>query len=446
MRKKIAILVAFIGIFMSLLIFRPWEPEPERGPRFIDRLPDADVIGKSNVLDLTRALSSSMYYYRIPFREFLSPEFILSQGKAFGIDFQESAFFFADEKDWEIQSFGILFKISDSSSVHTGINRLENLIDLEDTLVYNRTVYKYRKQGIYFAYGKDWLLVYQGKSFKRTYHDILFAKNNEIPPKWRVFLNQESNTGHRIIAQATTENLAENGIESVLVSVTNDSSSLTLNAQINQLDTLAFQIKKSGWNYLPQEFTRTNASIHYDVGRLRNNPNDPIIRLLTKLGEKINFPVNDLMNAWEGNVAFRQGGIERIQEKYIESELDENFNVSEVVRYKTVKVPGYSVYLSMNATNRQLIGKLLNKGIMTKQEGKYRMLFSPPLQMNQTDTSLMFHTSKSLPILHPSSQNEILFTHKKTPYLIYLDSTSVKTLYGRLQIPLDKIISDNISL
>lgn len=446
MRKKIGILAAFVGIFVALLFFRPWEPEPQRGPRFIDRLPDADIIGKSNVLDLTRALSSSMYHYRIPFREFLSPEFILSQGKAFGIDFQESAFFFADEKDWEIQSFGILFKISDSSSVHTGINRLENLIDLKDTVVYNRTVYKYREQGLYFAYGKDWLLVYQGKNFKRTYHDILFAKTNEIPPKWRTFLKQKPNTGYGIIAQATTESLAENGIESILISVTNDSSSLTLNAQVNQFDTLAFQIKKSGWNYLPQKFTRTNASIHYDIERLRNNPNDPIIRLLTKLGEKINFPVNDFMNAWEGNVAFRQGGIERVQEKYIESELDENFNVSEVVKYKTVRVPGYSVYLSMNPTNRQLIDKLLNKGIMTKQEGKYRMLFSPPLQMNQTDTSLMFHTSKSLPVLYPSFQNEILLTHKQTPYLIYLDSTGVKTLYGRLKIPLDKIISDNINL
>ena len=446
MRKKIAILLAFVGIFVALLFIRPWEPEPQKGPRFVDRLPDADVIGRSNVLDLTRALSSSLYHYRIPFREFLSPEFILSQGKAFGIDFQESAFFFADEKDWEIQSFGILFKITDSSSVHIGINRLDNLLDLKDTVVYNRRVYKYNKLGIYFAYGKDWLLVYQGKNFKRTYHDILFAKLNEIPPKWRVFLNQQSNTGHGIIAQATTENLAENGIKSILISVANDSSSLTLNAQVNQFDTLAFQIKKSGWNYLPQEFTRTNARIHCDIGRLRNNPNDPIIRLLTKLGEKIKFPVNDLMNAWEGNVAFRQGGIERVQERYIESELDENFNVSEVVKYKTIKVPGYSVYLSTNASNRPLINKLLNKGIMTKQEGKYRMLFSPPLQMHQTDTSLMFHTSKFLPVLHPSSQNEILFTHKKTPYLIYLDSTRVKTLYGRLQIPLDKIISDNINL
>ncbi|MFT6243721.1 MAG: hypothetical protein ACJA0U_000371 [Salibacteraceae bacterium] len=446
MRKKIAILIAFVGIFVALLFFRPWEPEPEKGPRFVDRLPDANVIGRSNVLDLTRALSSSLYHYRIPFREFLSPEFILSQGKAFGIDFQESAFFFADEKDWEIQSFGILFKISDSISVHEGINRLTKIIDLKDTVVYNRTVYKYSEQRIYFAYGKDWLLVYQGGNFKRTYRDILFAKINEIPPKWRAFLNQESNAGHGIIAQVTTQKLAENGIESILITATNDSSSLTLNTQINQFDTLAFQIKKSGWNYLPQEFTRTNASIHYDIGRLRNNPNDPIIRLLTKLGEKINFPVNDLMNAWEGNVAFRQGGIERVEEKYIESELDENFNVTEVVKYKTLKVPGYSVYLSTNASNRQLINKLLNKGIMTKQEGKYRMLFSPPLQMNQTDTSLMFHTSKFLPVLQPSSQNEILFTHKKTPYLIYLDSTSVKTLYGRLQIPLDKIISDNINL
>lgn len=446
MRKKIAILVAFVGVFVALLFFRPWESEPERGPRFIDRLPDADVIGKSNILDLTRALSSSMYHYRIPFREFLSPEFILGQGKGFGIDFQESAFFFADEEDWEIQSFGILFKISDSSSVHAGINRLNKIIGLEDTVVYNRTVYKYSEQGVYFAYGKDWLLVYQGRNFKSSYHDILFAKINEIPPKWRAFLNQESTTDHAIIAQATTKNLADNGIESILLSVTNDSSSLTLNAQINQFDTLAFQIKDAGWNYSSQEFTRTNASIHCDIERLRNNPNDPIIRFLTKLGEKISFPVNDLMNSWEGDIAFRQGGIERVREKYIESELDDNFNVTEVVKYKTVKVPGYSVYLSMNPAYRELIDKLLKKGIMTKQEGKYRMLFSPPLQMNQTDTSIMFHTSKFLPELYPNSQNEVLFTHKKTPYIIYLDSTNLKTLYGRLQIPLDKIISDNINL
>lgn len=445
MRKKIAVIVALTGVFVALLFFRPWEDKAPVEPRFFDRLPDADIIGKSNILDLSRTLSSSLYHYKVPFREFLSPEFILGQGKGFGIDVQKPAFFFANEKDWQIESFGAMFIISDSSAVRSGMERLDMLIGLKDTSVYNKTVHKFSKYNMYFAYGKDWLLIYQGDDFKRIYHDVLFAKINEIPPNWRTFLN-EANSANSMVAKITTKNLVNKGVESIYLSMTNDSTSITVNAEVNQFDTLSFQVRNSGWEFASQEFTRNTASIHCNTERLRSNPDDPIVLLLKDLGSKISFPVKDMLNAWEGDFAFRQGGIERIREKYIESELDDNFNVTEVVKYRTVKVPGYSVYFSINNTGQAFIDRIRDKGILTKTDGKYRMLFSPPLEMNSTDTSLVFHTGKFQPVLYPSEQNSILFTYDKTPYYIYLDSTSVKTLYGRVQIPLDKIVEDNIDL
>jgi len=445
MRKKIAVIVTLTLVFVALLFFRPWEDKAPKEPRFFDRLPDADIIGKSDILDLSRTLSSSLYHYKVPFREFLSPEFILGQGKGFGIDVQKPAFFFANESDWQIESFGAMFMITDSSSVRAGIDHLDQLIGLKDTVVYNHTVHKYSKYDMYFAYGKDWLLIYQGDEFKRTYRDVLFAKINEIPPNWRTFLN-EADSDKSMIAKITTKNLVNKGVESIYLSMTNDSTSVTINTEVNQVDTMSFQIRQSGWEYSSQEFTRNMASIHCNIERLRKNPEDPIVLFMKDIGSKISFPVSDLLNAWEGDIAFRQGGIQKIREKYIESELDENFNVTEVIKYRTVKVPSYSVYLSMNERSESFIDRILDKGILTKEEAKYRMLFSPPLIMNQTDSSLVFHTGKFMPVLYKSDQNKILFTNDKTPYYIYLDSTSTKTLYGRIQIPLDKIVEDNISL
>lgn len=443
MRKKIAVIVALVGVFVALILYRPWESEAVKEPRFIDRLPDADIIGKSNVLDLTRALSSSTYHYKIPFREFLTPEFMLGQGKGFGIDLQKPAFFFANEKDWMIDSFGAMFMISDSSAVHAGIHRLDNLMGLKDTVVYNHTIYKNDEFNIYFTYGKDWLLAYHGDDFKRIYHDVLFAKINEVPPNWRTFLNQESDE-RPFIAKVTSKNLENNGIESIYLSMTNDSTSVTLNAEIRQMDTLSVQVRDGGWKYASQEFTRNSASLQLDINRLRNNPDDPIVKLLKNLGSKISFPVKDLLNTWEGDIAFRQGGIQVIKEKYIESVLDDNFNITEVVRYKNNRVPGYSVYLSMNDNNAAFVDRIMKKGILTKQDGKYRVLFSPPLNMQRTDSSLVFHTGKFLPVLYESDENEIMFTYEKTPFIIHLDSTSTKTLFGRLQIPLDHIVKDNL--
>ena len=83
MRKKNSVILTLSVVFVTLLFFQRWKEIPLERTRFFDRLPEADVIGTANVLALSRSLSSSTYHFKVPFREFLTPEFILGQGKSF---------------------------------------------------------------------------------------------------------------------------------------------------------------------------------------------------------------------------------------------------------------------------------------------------------------------------------------------------------------------------
>ncbi len=165
---------------------------------------------------------------------------------------------------------------------------------------------------------------------------------------------------------------------------------------------------------------------------------------MSKLGEKINFPTNELLNAWDGQLAFRRGGIEYIREQYIESVLDDDFNVTEVAKTKTVKISGFALYISSNHLMRDFLTNLQEKGILSKENRKYRLLYSPPLNLKQTDSSVLFYTNKYAPVPELNTQNEIMWTFNYTPVQFFLDSTGTKDLFGRIKIPLKKIIFDNL--
>lgn len=444
MRRKLALIFALAVLFAAILILKPWQMGNEGEPRFFDRLPDADLIGKANVLDLSSTMSSATYHYKVPFREFLTREFLLQQAKGLGIELQKPAYFFANETDWKVNDFGIMFLIKDSTLMRPGLERLNKLIHLADTTVYNQKVYQHLESRTYLAYGSDWLLVYSGDNFKRTFHDVLFAKRNEIPPTWRNFLNKTKTDQSAVIARLATKDLIDYGVSWVDMRMINDSTSITISGSIQQFDTIGIYPKTSGPSFESQEFTRSLASIHLDVSRLRQNPNDPISRVLKDLGAKISFPVNDFLNAWSGDLAMRQGGLQSFQERYIESELDEDFNITEVEKFKTVKVPGYSIYLSMNPNYNAFIDRLLNKGILTRSENRYRMLFSPPMQLKKQKSSLAFYTANYYQQPVTSKENFVQFTLARTPVTFYLDSVQTKTYFCRLKLPLDKFVEESI--
>lgn len=441
-RRKLAVIFALAVLFAAVLVFRPWEFRDESSPRFFDRLPDADLIGKAQVLELSEMMKSTTYHFKVPFREFFTREFILQQSKAFGIDVQNPVYFFANESNWEIQEFGVMIRVKDSAMVNSGIKSLSKFSSIKDTALYENTVYK--TKNVYLAYGSDWFLIYSGKNFKRVYHDVLFARRNEIPPNWRSFLNRAKFKNSPIVAKLNTKTLKDFGISHVDLRMRNDSTSMTISTAIHQIDSISIALKPTGPIFKKQEFTRVLANVHLDISKLREKPEDPIIRILKHYANKISFPLNDFLTAWEGDLAMRQGGLQTYREKYIESELDENFNVTEVTKYKSIKVPGYSAYLSMNSNYPKFLERLLTKGILTKPDSRYRFLFSPPLEIEKDEKSIAVHTASYYERPETGSENSVMFTMNQTQYTVHLDSLHAHTYFCRIHIPLKKMMEDQL--
>ena len=103
----IAALALSLGVF---LYFRPFIFAKEATPRIIDRLPDADFIGRVNILDLVKETNDLLYYYKTPFRDLTSADYILGQGKTFGLNLQNPIYIFGDENgEW-----GALIQVNDA--------------------------------------------------------------------------------------------------------------------------------------------------------------------------------------------------------------------------------------------------------------------------------------------------------------------------------------------
>ena len=446
MARNLFIIFVLAGILAIVLYLKPWITESSLPPRIHDRLPEGDIIGQSDVLELSQTLSKTMYYYKIPFRDFLSPDFLLSQGKNYGVNFQEPVYFYANEEKNKFQNGGIMVTLRDSSKVQAGINYFKKITSIEEVPFFKTKIYRIADSDISMVYGEDWLFVYFGKGYKKTIKEVLNVKRNEILPKWREFFNQKTALDKSIYAQIRTDKLTEFGVESVHVSLTNDSSSLTFHSVITPFDTLSFQLKKVGSSFEKQAFTKHLTNLHFDVERLKTSKNDPVALLLKKLGGNVNFPTDLFLENWDGDLSYRQGGYQTIREKYITTELDENFEVSEVIKYKPVKISGFDLYISMNNPHHTFLKSLVDRGLITESENKYRFLYSPPFYIRKSDTSLIFHTSKYRPTISQDSTNAILWTLNYTPVQFYIDSTKTKALFGRIHVPLNKLIADYINI
>ena len=189
-RNFLVILALAIGL-VFLLVYRPWEAEETPAPRLIDRLPEAEVIGVSNVLELSNSLSSSLYYYKIPFRDLLSSEFILSQGKNYGIDVQSSVYVFMNENSGELEDWGVLASLKDSSKVTQGIVQVKKFIDLDTHKANSTTYYKSETYNMHAVYGEDWILIYHGNHFSEVLSNVLSAKFGSVKPRWSAFLDKK---------------------------------------------------------------------------------------------------------------------------------------------------------------------------------------------------------------------------------------------------------------
>lgn len=445
MRRVVAIIaIILLGLGLTaLLILRPWEVEDE-SPRFVDRLPMNEVIGRTNVLNLSRDLIPITYNNQISFREFITPEFILSQGKVNGLNLQLPVYFFGKQPKEKIDDWGVMVHVSDSSKVLSGIRRFEKITELKDSTLFQQNIFIFPEFNLSVGYGEDWLLIADRKAFKKYFDHVLSSRVKSIYPRWRRFLQEKLYAEKSLQMNVISEELQKYGVESALLAPSSDSMSLTLHTRLMNMDTIPFSLNDSVQRFERTEFTRRMININLNIDRLKQDQNHPLYKLLKENSNRVSFPLADFLETWNGSLSYRQGGLQTIVEPYIVSELDENFNVSEVIKYKQTKISGFSLQLSMDDKRPEFIRKLYSKGILTREENKVRMLFFPPMNMQTDDESVSFYTSSFQPQTFSDSTQSVLWDFNYTPVMFTIDSLEAKTAYGKINIGLKKILKDKL--
>ena len=92
MFKKISLIFILAISLAAFLVLRPYIFKKTEAPLIVDRLPEADFLGRAYILDVARETSGMLFYHKVPFRDLFSYEFLLSQGKMYGLNLQKFYF------------------------------------------------------------------------------------------------------------------------------------------------------------------------------------------------------------------------------------------------------------------------------------------------------------------------------------------------------------------
>ena len=155
-------LIIFLAVALACFLFlKPFFFQKKIEARLIDRLPSADFIGRVNILELARETSGMMYYHKLPFRDVTSKEFLLSQGKSYGLNLQKPIYIFGNESG----DGGCLIYVRDSVKIAAGLERLRKSVNIKDTIIEKQKVFFSKKDNIFLHFGSNYLLIYRGTLF-----------------------------------------------------------------------------------------------------------------------------------------------------------------------------------------------------------------------------------------------------------------------------------------
>lgn len=443
MLRKLTFIFVLAILFGAFLVVNPYLRTPEEPPAIEDRLPDADFMATADCIRLAKEVSGMLYYYKVPYRDFLSPEFILSQAKAYGLHIQNPTYFFAD-KDGE---YGILAELTDSTKLGQGIEKLKHFFDVKEMTIptaigTKQKVFKIKDFNAYLFYGTDYICFYKGSSLKKHLGRITNAKTNQVSPTWIELLNQKKYLNRSVVIYSRLDDFKQVSVDQVLAYPVIDSTHVYFHAYLASKDTLPFKLKEGGNDFKTGEFTKRAINLHIDLSYLQNHPEHPLYSYLLKQSARIRLPMKEFMSQWEGDLTFHQGGWINIDERYIESELDDDFNVTEVEKTRKVKVPGFALNYSLKKPSTELLDIMKKRGFMTEQENKYHLLLSPPLNFKQNkDFSHTFYASQKIPKMEKSEKSYVMWTHQGTQYTVVIDSIKTFEFYGCLNFSMENILS-----
>mgnify|MGYP000185369381 CR=1 FL=1 len=406
-------------------------------PRLIDRLPESDYLVQLKILNFSKEVNSILFKYKLPIREFASPDFLLSQAKQHGINIQSKAYIFFNEPRTE---WGAMLMLNDSSKVANGIERFRKNTPILDTVFEDNHVYYFTEINIAVTYGKNYLFVYSGNDFKNRLSEINSANYGSVRSSWKRFFKRNLYKNEQVVLYSEKEKVKEWGFDYGLFAHDNDTINLQIKCYLHSKDPHGIQQKKNAIGF--QESIKDNKAIelHIDPKFKKSMTGKTLISKLHEYGKKISFPTSLFFESWEGDLSFREGGIVNSTQRIVVSEFDEDFNVREVTKYEKIQVPGYRMAFNTNNSGKEFINTLFAKGLLRSEEQKLRFLFSPLLSMKKENNTYVFSSASTFPTLINNPGNYISWTDKGTSYRMKLVKTGRNSIQTEITIPARPLI------
>ncbi len=429
----IALLCAALGLF---LFIRPRLFAPTPPPTLMDRLPESEILGRFYLLDVARETSAMLFYHKVPFRDLMSHEFLLSQCKAFGLDVQKPGYFFSDrEGEW-----GTYVHVSDSSRIPSGLLRLKQFVDSRDTIVLQHKLRFLPKQNIYIYYDRSYLFLYHGTKIKSRLSRTVNAKEGEIGINWKKFNALKTFKDEKLVVFSNSKKLQKYGIDYGLFAHDSDSISFKLKSYIKANQDIKIKLKENGPRFTQSKSTTKMLNMHLDVSEFKADKQHPLYKWIAEMAQKVGFPTDGFFEAWDGDLSFQQGGTQLIEEEVIETGYNEEFEMTEIRSTRLVPIEGFAMMVSMNEHSKSFVSSLFAKGIVTKQGNRYRFLFSPPLKLNIKPGYISTYSSDASPKLTTGSNFNGLWNYRGTTVAFQIDSLTNREVFGTIEFPVNRLI------
>lgn len=436
MLRNLTIIFVIATLFGAFLVIRPYFGRTKERPVLVDRLPDAEFMAQLNPLQLAKEMRGMLFYHKIPYRDFISEEFFLSQAKGFGINFQNPVYAFGDQE----ASFGIIAELTDSTKVLNGVKKLMHFFDMTERKINGRKVYKFQNFKGYLTYSNDFILFYVGDYHKSVFERVYNAKSNQVSPNWIHFFNVTVDNTSSLKLYSRIKDFQTADVNYILSTPAFDSSRVYVQTQFHFNDQLPFTLKEYNPGIATNSSSLKEIQLHIDPTYLKENKQHPINVTLAKLAKKLSFPYWEFLRAWQGDLSLQQGGMVSKFEEFITTEVDDDFNITEVIKTQEVKIPGFSCFITLDNRIANLQRILENRGILTQQEDGWHFLFSPALKYVQNKMEHLYYATKHKPKIEEVNRNFVRWPHAGTEYHFTIDSLVQKTIYTNLSFSPEKIL------
>lgn len=432
MKNRLTVIFLLVTLIGGFFIYRYYLLEEKPFPKIEDRLPDAAILGKINVIDFTDELKPLLFKNQIKYRDFIASDFILSQTKNSGINLQKPVYFYITEQD----EFGALISVSDSSKVPSAVTRMKTFFDVQDTVVNGNVIYKLNEYNTYFCFERNWLFVYKGNQFIKNYFQVKYADHTSMKQCWKSFLNAGQSLNDKLSLYIRPKKLLKERLNHVLASINVDSTNVYVNTVIADNEYFPVQLKKEGINLTDDPSTAKHyVNLHLNIDSLRTLKNHFIYSFIKPYAKKVNFPLEDFIQGWNGDLSINVSGKKKVPESYIETEFDEDFNPIEVSKTRLVEKDMFSCVMSTTPQYRVFLDRLFAKGYLRRENNDYFFLMFSSVKLITKPDVFYLYTGRvpKTDTLNVASEGRVLFDN--TNFAFKIDSTSQKEMFLNLTVP-----------